>query len=50
MNYLKGTGYPLGLLVNFGHFPGIEHERIVSTTSTRISKTNGDEISVGQNI
>jgi GxxExxY protein len=28
-NYLKGTGYRLGLLVNFGHFPQLEYERIV---------------------
>ena len=30
-NYLKSTGLKLGLLVNFGHFPKIEVERIVST-------------------
>ena len=28
-NYIKATGYKLGLLVNFGHFPKIEWERIV---------------------
>ncbi len=28
-NYLKATGYRLGLLVNFGHHPLIEYERIV---------------------
>jgi GxxExxY protein len=28
-NYLKATGHKLGLLVNFGHFPKLEHERIV---------------------
>ena len=28
-NYLKATGYRVGLLVNFGHFPKIEHERII---------------------
>lgn len=28
-NYLKSTGYQLGLLVNFGHHPLLEHERIV---------------------
>jgi GxxExxY protein len=28
-NYLKATGYRLGLLVNFGHYPKVEHERIV---------------------
>ena len=29
INYLKATGRPLGLLVNFGHYPKIEHERFV---------------------
>ena len=28
-NYLKATGFRLGLLVNFGHFPKVEYERIV---------------------
>lgn len=28
-NYLKATGYQLGLLVNFGHYPKVEYERIV---------------------
>lgn len=28
-NYLKATGHQLGLLVNFGHFPKVEWERIV---------------------
>jgi GxxExxY protein len=28
-NYLKGTGYRLGLLANFGHHPLLEYERIV---------------------
>ncbi len=28
-NYVKATGYKLGLLVNFGHFPKVEWERIV---------------------
>jgi len=30
-NYLKATGLKLGLLVNFGHFPGLEWKRIVRT-------------------
>jgi GxxExxY protein len=29
LNYLNATGYRLGLLVNFGHFPKVEWERIV---------------------
>lgn len=28
-NYLKATGLKLGLLVNFGHHPKVEYERIV---------------------
>ena len=28
-NYLKSTGHKLGLLVNFGHHPLLEHERII---------------------
>ena len=28
-NYLKATGYRLGLIVNFGHYPKLQYERIV---------------------
>ncbi len=28
-NYLKATGLKLGLLINFGHHPKLEYERIV---------------------
>jgi GxxExxY protein len=30
LNYLNATGYELGLLVNFGHYPKLEYERIVN--------------------
>lgn len=30
-NDLKATGFELGMLVNFGHFPKVEIERIVKT-------------------
>lgn len=29
INYLHATGLKVGLLVNFGHYPKVEHERIV---------------------
>ena len=28
-NYLKATGHRLGMLVDFGHYPKLEYERIV---------------------
>ncbi len=28
-NYLKASGFRLGIIVNFGHFPKVEYERIV---------------------
>jgi GxxExxY protein len=31
LNYLNATGFQLGLLVNFGHHPQLEYERIVLT-------------------
>ena len=29
LNYLHAAGYKLGLLINFGHHPKIEHERFI---------------------
>jgi GxxExxY protein len=29
MNYLKASGLQLGLLINFGHHPGLQWQRIV---------------------
>ena len=29
LNYLKATGCRLGILVNFGHHPKLQYERIV---------------------
>ena len=31
-NYLKATGLPVGYLVNFGHYPKVEFERVVRTS------------------
>ena len=36
INYLKATGKQLGLLVNFGHYPKIEHERFVNQPFSRV--------------
>lgn len=33
LNYLNATGMRLGLLVNFGHYPKLEYERLVLTES-----------------
>jgi GxxExxY protein len=30
LNYLNATGCELGLLVNFGHYPGLKYERLVT--------------------
>jgi GxxExxY protein len=29
LNYLSATGCELALLVNFGHYPGLEYERLL---------------------
>jgi GxxExxY protein len=31
LNYLHATGFELGLLLNFGHYPKLEYERIAKT-------------------
>jgi len=31
LNYLAATGFQLGLLVNFGHYPKLEWERLAKT-------------------
>src|SRR6266404_2983196 len=38
LNYLHATGFELGLLVNFGHYPRLEYERIAKTEQTRTKK------------
>ena len=37
LNYLNATGYKLGLLVNFGHYPKLEYERIVLEKKNRVN-------------
>ncbi len=39
LNYLNATGCDLALLVNFGHFPRLEYERIVNSRNRRSWKT-----------
>jgi GxxExxY protein len=41
LNYLHATGFQLGLIVNFGHHPRLEYERIARTEQ----KKSNDEIS-----
>lgn len=41
-NYLKATGLELGLLVNFGHYPKLEFERIVRQRG-RYTDTTGPQ-------
>ena len=36
INYLKATGYQLGLLVNFGHYPKVEVERFLNLPDYRV--------------
>lgn len=31
INYLNATGFKLGILVNFGHYPKLEYKRFVLT-------------------
>jgi hypothetical protein len=40
INYLKATGMQLGLLINFGHYPKIEHERFVNQSFSRLSRVS----------
>ena len=37
LNYLNATGLKLGLLVNFGHYPQLEWERIVQTPRPEVA-------------
>lgn len=35
LNYLNATGLEIGLLVNFGHYPKLEYERIINKRKAR---------------
>ena len=43
LNYLHATGFELGLLVNFGHYPKLKYERIAKTRRIQ-SKTNLSDV------
>ena len=45
LNYVHATGFELGLLVNFGHYPKLEYERIVKTQRIQ-SKTDLSDVSL----
>ncbi len=36
----KATGKQLGILVNFGHYPKIEHERFVNQSFSCVSRVS----------
>ena len=38
LNYLNATGLNVGLLVNFGHHPKMEYERMVHTSRTDLEQ------------
>ena len=44
-NYLHATGCELGLLVNFGHYPKLEYERIARTQHIK-AKTDLSDVSL----
>jgi GxxExxY protein len=35
INYLNATGFKVGLLVNFGHYPKVKYERLANTRGKR---------------
>jgi GxxExxY protein len=42
LNYLHASGFELGLLVNFGHYPGLEYERIAKTQRIKTKRDFSD--------
>ena len=44
-NYLKATGLPVGYLLNFGHYPKVELERVVKTNKPqKTQNTQNQEV------
>ena len=44
INYLNATNFDLALLINFGHFPKLEHERIANSRNKDLNKSLKDEL------
>ncbi len=44
LNYLNSTNFDLALLVNFGHFPKLEHKRVANTQNKNSNKSIKEEI------
>ena len=42
LNYLHAAGFELGLLVNFGHYPKLEYERIAKTQPPKMKSGRTD--------
>ncbi|HWN64576.1 MAG TPA: GxxExxY protein [Candidatus Binatus sp.] len=45
LNYLHATGFDLGLLANFGHYPQLEYQRVAKTRSTN-TRTDFPDVSL----
>ena len=45
LNYLHATEFQLGLLVNFGHYPKLEYERIARTQQLK-TRTDFSDVSL----
>jgi GxxExxY protein len=45
LNYLRASRFELGLLINFGHYPKLEHERIANTRG-KSRPTDDEEITL----
>jgi GxxExxY protein len=46
LNYLHATGFELGLLVNFGHYPKMEYERIAKTQRPKLQESHPLDVSL----
>lgn len=45
LNYLHATGFELGLLVNFGHFPKLQYERLAKTQESKAKRRALSDVS-----